>query len=648
MNSQNNKNEPANKHLDLLSEQEQKDMNQHLNDDPSCQEHSPRLKAAYAVLGKSEEADEGSRLASIWSGIQADIENKKSYEPLFSESPAPSNLVIALSCSYCHGPLPRAEACYCASCLAPHHEDCFQSYGRCTSMGCEETHTVKPQLQQAPRPKSSRKRSHTGVVALIVTAPLLVVGLTAGVGYNRYSATKQAIMAEERARKAQALAEAQAREKPLQVTVVQDEPPLEQIINGSMKTKEVGPLIDIEVVNVELPRAIAIIAQQAKQNILVSPEIKEKVTIKLKQLAWRDAVELIAKLTHCEVESPAPNVLMLTQPPKVTIQFNDANIRTVLQLLAAYSGKNIIIANDISGSVTVDFKETRWDVALDALVRVNKLHAQQNKDIVIVSKSPFKRKWGLKLGEEEGKALRPAKKININKTATLTEFVQLLNEVSTKPIVLKQASHQKLTVKLNQVPWNTALKIITKQSQYEVIETEKQFTVLPIKKNFFVAKNAPCSPWMQCLGALADKNIATQSNMAEFVTLDLHKVSARAALEVTAHNLDLSLEEKTGIITAWPRVKRQKLSKKKKSKATVITVDGQKYALILQAALGNHSKKCAIISGQIYSEGQTLLSDDEELPLRVAKISARGVTLSVYEDDSEKATKTVTLNFPSN
>ena len=47
-------------------------------------------------------------------------------------------LVIALSCSFCRGALTREEAIYCASCLAPHHPECFREHGRCSVMGCGE------------------------------------------------------------------------------------------------------------------------------------------------------------------------------------------------------------------------------------------------------------------------------------------------------------------------------------------------------------------------------------------------------------------------------------------------------------------------------------------------------------------------------
>jgi type II secretory pathway component GspD/PulD (secretin) len=93
------------------------------------------------------------------------------------------------------------------------------------------------------------------------------------------------------------------------------------------------------------------------------------VTVSLRDIPWREAVDVIARMTRCEVEERQGGILVLTQPPKVTIQFTDANVRTVLQLLAAYSGKNIIISPNVRGEITLDLKEVHWLRALHAIVK---------------------------------------------------------------------------------------------------------------------------------------------------------------------------------------------------------------------------------------------------------------------------------------
>ncbi len=68
------------------------------------------------------------------------------------------DLVIALSCSFCRGVLVRDDVVYCASCLAPHHPECFRDHGRCSVMGCSETRVVRPsELTPLERERATRR-----------------------------------------------------------------------------------------------------------------------------------------------------------------------------------------------------------------------------------------------------------------------------------------------------------------------------------------------------------------------------------------------------------------------------------------------------------------------------------------------------------
>ena len=97
---------------------------------------------------------------------------------------------------------------------------------------------------------------------------------------------------------------------------------------------------------------------------MASPEIDPLITVTLVQVSWQDALEVVSEVAGCRVEERPGGALLLTQPPRVTLQFTDANVRTVLQMLAAYSKRNIVISPDVRGSVTLDLKDARWDEAL--------------------------------------------------------------------------------------------------------------------------------------------------------------------------------------------------------------------------------------------------------------------------------------------
>ena len=46
------------------------------------------------------------------------------------------DLDVRLLCTYCKDGLGTTQAIYCATCLAPHHDDCFAEHGLCSAPGC--------------------------------------------------------------------------------------------------------------------------------------------------------------------------------------------------------------------------------------------------------------------------------------------------------------------------------------------------------------------------------------------------------------------------------------------------------------------------------------------------------------------------------
>lgn len=145
-------------------------------------------------------------------------------------------------------------------------------------------------------------------------------------------------------------------------------PPIDPYTIGQERVQQ-SMRINVDVEDVDLADVMEQIGRQVGKNILVDPNVHETVRVSLRDIGWREAVEVIAKMTRCEVEEREGGILLLTQPPKVTIQFTEANIRTVLQLLAAYSGKNIIISQEVQGRVTLDLKDVHWNKALHAIVK---------------------------------------------------------------------------------------------------------------------------------------------------------------------------------------------------------------------------------------------------------------------------------------
>jgi type IV pilus assembly protein PilQ len=69
----------------------------------------------------------------------------------------------------------------------------------------------------------------------------------------------------------------------------------------------------------------------------------------------------------------------------ITLQLRDADIGDVFRLIGEASGFNILLSDDVSGKVTISLVDVPWDLALDTVLKSNRLGAERNANILRVS-----------------------------------------------------------------------------------------------------------------------------------------------------------------------------------------------------------------------------------------------------------------------
>jgi len=113
-----------------------------------------------------------------------------------------------------------------------------------------------------------------------------------------------------------------------------------------------GMRISVDFDRVDLAEAMKQISEQVGREIVVDPLVDETVSVRLTDIPWREAVEVIALMSRCEVVE-RDGVLRLQQCTIIKVDFEDADVRVVLQLLAAYQGKEILLPGELQGKVDV-------------------------------------------------------------------------------------------------------------------------------------------------------------------------------------------------------------------------------------------------------------------------------------------------------
>lgn len=184
--------------LGTLAPEEKARLDEHSAACAECRASIAQLEAAYAELGGAGEKDEplpadlrgrivaaakaslAAKCASCGTPVseqEAAVFDSTTYhvECLAKarvKTAAPER--PAMSCTFCHDRLTRDASVFCATCLAPHHDECFREHRRCAAPGCSESRVVRPADPSATRPRRFRWPlalvAGTGIAALSAAA----------------------------------------------------------------------------------------------------------------------------------------------------------------------------------------------------------------------------------------------------------------------------------------------------------------------------------------------------------------------------------------------------------------------------------------------------------------------------------------------
>ncbi len=72
---------------------------------------------------------------------------------------------------------------------------------------------------------------------------------------------------------------------------------------------------------------------------------------------------------------------------KISLDFQDADIRSILRIIADVSGLNIVAGEDVNGRMTVKLINVPWDQALDVILKTKKLGMERQGNIIRVAPS---------------------------------------------------------------------------------------------------------------------------------------------------------------------------------------------------------------------------------------------------------------------
>jgi type IV pilus assembly protein PilQ len=102
---------------------------------------------------------------------------------------------------------------------------------------------------------------------------------------------------------------------------------------------------------------------------------------------------------------------------RLTLNFQDIDVRSVLQLLADTSGQNIVVSDSVTGNLTLRLQNVPWDQALDIVLRTKGLDKRRQDNVIIIGPTE-------ELATREKAELAAHKEVQ-ELSPTHTEFMQV-------------------------------------------------------------------------------------------------------------------------------------------------------------------------------------------------------------------------------
>ncbi len=70
---------------------------------------------------------------------------------------------------------------------------------------------------------------------------------------------------------------------------------------------------------------------------------------------------------------------------RLSLNFQDIKVRSVLQLLADFTGLNMVVSDSVGGHITLRLKNVPWDQALDIILEIKGLSMRRNDNVILVA-----------------------------------------------------------------------------------------------------------------------------------------------------------------------------------------------------------------------------------------------------------------------
>jgi type IV pilus assembly protein PilQ len=138
---------------------------------------------------------------------------------------------------------------------------------------------------------------------------------------------------------------------------------------------------------------------------------------KFEQLAYQSDDTFTLEIKAPAVDETIGTREKVYEGERLTLNFQDIETRAILQIIADFTGMNVVVSDSVRGNVTLRLQNVPWDQALDIILRSKGLAMRQNGNVLLIAPAN-------EIAEREKIELESAKKTE-ELVALRSEFIQV-------------------------------------------------------------------------------------------------------------------------------------------------------------------------------------------------------------------------------
>jgi type IV pilus assembly protein PilQ len=124
-------------------------------------------------------------------------------------------------------------------------------------------------------------------------------------------------------------------------------------------------------------------ADGTNTKMIISPDASKE----FEHLAYQSDNQYVVEVREVPKEVVEQRKKDVFEGERLSLNFQDIEVRSVLQLIADFTNLNMVVSDAVSGNLTLRLKNVPWDQALDIILKTKGLGKRENGNVIYVAPS---------------------------------------------------------------------------------------------------------------------------------------------------------------------------------------------------------------------------------------------------------------------